>query len=191
MRLILLLAISILGWIGAARADMDAGIEAYRRGDYVAARVAWAPLASNGDPVAQYFLGHLYAKGEGVARDYGKALVLFRTSASQGNSYGQFALGYVLEHGQGVERDAGKAARWYRSAAEQGNLAAQNNLALMYEQGRGVARDYVQAYYWYARGARSSGLGTPRAARNLELLIGKMTRAEIAAAERLLDKWEP
>jgi hypothetical protein len=41
------------------------------------------------------------------------------------------------------------------------------------------------------RGTRSSGLGTAKAASNLERLIGKMTPAEIAAAERLLDKWEP
>jgi TPR repeat protein len=191
VRLILLFAILILGWTGAARADMDAGIEAYKRGDYDTARVAWAPLASAGDPEAQYFLGHLYAKGEGVARDYGKALVLFRTSANQGYPYGQFALGYVYEYGLGVEPEAGEAARWYRSAAKQGNLAAPHNFALMYDQGRGVARNYVQAYYWYVRGARRSGLGTAKAAGNLERLIGKMTSAEIAAAERLLDEWEP
>ncbi len=188
MRYILLFTILISVWTEAVPADMDAGIEAYERGDYGAARAAWAPLASAGDPMAQYFLGHLYAEGQGVARDHGKALVLFRASASQGEPYGQFALGYVYEHGQGIESNAGEAARWYRSAAEQGILPAQNNLALMYEQGRGVARNYIQAYYWYARGARSSGLNPTKAAGNLERLIGKMTPAEIAAAERLLDK---
>ncbi len=188
MRVIILFTILISVWTGAVPADMDAGIEAYERGDYGAARAAWAPLASAGDPMAQYFLGHLYAKGQGIARDHGKALVLFRASASQGEPYGQFALGYVYEHGQGIESNAGEAARWYRSAAEQGILPAQNNLALMYEQGRGVARNYVQAYYWYVRGARSSGLNPTKAAANLERLIGKMTPAEIAAAERLLDK---
>ena len=191
MRLFLLFAVAILGWTGAARADLDAGIAAYKRGDYGTARVAWAPLASTGDPVAQYFLGHLYAKGQGVDRDQGKALVLFRASAAAGDPYGQFALGFVYEHGQGVEPNAGEAARWYRSAAEQGNLAAQNNLALMYAQGLGVARNYVQAYYWYARSARGPGLDPTRAAGNLGRLIDQMTPAEIAAAERLLDTWEP
>jgi TPR repeat protein len=191
MRQILLLAIFILGWTVAARADMDAGIEAYRRGDYAAAWEAWTQLASAGDPAAQYFLGHLYAKGEGVVRDHGKALVLFRVSAGLGDPYGQFALGYVYEHGQGVEQDAGEAVRWYWAAAEQGSLAAQNNLALMYEQGRGVPRNYAQAYYWYALGARGSGLDPTKAAGNLERLIGKMTPAEIATAARLLDELEP
>lgn len=191
MRRFLLLAMLILAWTGAARADMEAGIEAYKRGDYGAARAAWAPLATAGDPEAQYFLGHLYANGQGVGRDPGKALILFRASALQGDPYGQFALGYVYEHGQGVEPDAGEAAHWYRAAAAQGNLAAQNNLALMYEQGRGVARNYVQAYYWYARGAHGSGLDPTKAAGNLARLTGKMTPVERAEAERLLDEWEP
>lgn len=191
VRQFLLLVILIVAWSGAARADMDAGIEAYKRGDYAAAWEAWTPLASAGDPTVQYFLGHLYAKGEGVARDHGKALVLFRASASQGDTYGQFALGYVYENGQGVEQDAGEAVRWYRVAADRGNLAAQNNLALMYEQGRGVARNYAQAYYWYARGTYGSGLNPAKAVVNLEHLLGKMTSAEIAAAERLLEEWKP
>jgi hypothetical protein len=191
VRRILLFTMLILAWTGAARADMEAGIEAYKRGDYDAARAAWAPLATAGDPEAQYFLGHLYANGQGVGRDTGKALILFRASARQGDPYGQFALGYVYEHGQGVEPDAGEAVRWYRAAAAQGNLAAQNNLALMYEQGRGVARNYVQAYYWYARGAHGSGLDPTKAAGNLARLTGKMTPVERAEAERLLDEWEP
>ena len=191
MRLILLFVILTLSWTGAAYADTHAGIEAYKRGDYAAAWEAWAPLASAGDSEAQYFLGHLYAKGEGVAQDYGKALILFRSSANQDYSYGQFALGYVYEYGLGVEPDVSEAARWYRSAAKQGNLAAQNNIALMYDHGRGVARNYVQAYFWYVRSARRSGLGTAKAAGNLERLIGKMTSAEITAAERLLEEWKP
>ncbi len=191
MRQFLLLGILIVAWSGAVYADTHAGIEAYKRGDYAAAWEAWTPLASAGDPTAQYFLGHLYAKGEGVAQNHGKALVLFRASASQGDPYGQFALGYVYEKGQGVEQDAGEAIHWYRTAADRGNLAAQNNLALMYEQGRGVVRNYALAYYWYARGDYGSGFTPAKAVVNLENLIGKMTSSEIAAAEQLLEDWNP
>jgi hypothetical protein len=52
VRLILLFVILILSWTGAARADMDAGIEAYKHGDYDTAQAAWAPLASAGDSEA-------------------------------------------------------------------------------------------------------------------------------------------
>ncbi len=192
---ILLLAMLLVAGTGSALAGMEAGLEAgvaaYKRADYVAARTAWAPLATAGDAAAQYYLGHLYAKGEGVARDPGQALRWFRAAAEQGEPYGQFALGYVYEHGLGAAADLGAAVRWYRAAAAQGNLAARNNLGLMYEQGRGVARDFVRAYAWYARAAAGPGLEPGRAAGNQARLATRMTPAERAAARRLLAEWEP
>ncbi len=188
---ILLLAILLLGGAGSALAGMEDGIAAYKRGDYAAARTAWAPLATNGEAKAQYYLGHLYAKGEGVARDPSQALRWFRAAAEQGEPYGQFALGYVYEHGLGAAPDLAVAVLWYRAAAAQGNLAARNNLGLMYEQGRGVARDNVRAYAWYARAAAGPGLEPGRAVRNQARLAAKMTLAERAAAKRLLAEWDP
>jgi hypothetical protein len=192
---ILLFAILLLGGAGSALADMDAGleagIEAYKRGDYAAARVAWEPMAFDGDARAQYYLGHLHAKGEGVARDLGQAMRWFRAAAEQGEPYGQFALGYVYEHGLGAAPDPAAAVRWYRAAAVQGNLAARNNLGLMYEHGRGVTQDYVRAYAWYARAAAGLGLKPGRAARNQTRLAAMMTADERAAAKRLLANWEP
>ena len=190
---ILLLAILLLGGSGSALAGMeaglDAGIAAYQRGDYVAARAAWAPLASAGDAEAQYYLGNLHAKGEGVARDLGQARHWFHAAAEQGEPYGQFALGYVYERGLGVAPDPAAAVHWYRAAAAQGNLAARNNLGLMYEHGRGVARDTIRAYAWYLRAATGPGLEPGRAARNQARLAATMTAAEHAAARRLLAQW--
>jgi TPR repeat protein len=186
---ILVLAILLLGGAGPALAGTEAGIEAYNRGDYVAARTAWEPLASGGDAQAQYFLGHLYAKGEGVARDPARALHWFRAAAEQGEPYGQFALGHVYEHGLGVAPDLRAAVRWYRAAADQGNQAARNNLGLMFEQGRGVTRDYVRAYAWYTRAAEGPGLDPDRATLNQARLAAMLTPEERAAARRLLAEW--
>ncbi len=170
---------------GAAGADLDDGLGAYKRGDYAAARQVWAPLAETGDREAQYFLGHLYAKGEGVVQDHAEALYWFRAAAAQGDPYGQFALGYMYENGAGVARDDGEAVRWYRVAAEQGNVLAQNNLGLMYEAGRGVPRDYVMAHLWFARAATHAGLDRDKAARNLAQIKAKMTPAQVEAAKHL------
>ncbi len=191
MARVLILIGLILALAGAARAGMDEGLAAYKRGDFGAARAAWAPLAEAGDREAQYFLGNLYAKGAGVAQDHGLALHWFRAAAAQGDPYGQFALGYLFEHGRGVAPDDRAAVRWYRMAAEQGNLAAQNNLGLMYERGRGVPRDYVMAYLWYARAASSLGPDRDKAARNLDQVRRKLTPAQIDAAKRLLKDGAP
>ena len=59
MARVLILIGLILALAGAARAGMDEGLAAYNRGDFGAARAAWAPLAEAGDREAQYFLGHL------------------------------------------------------------------------------------------------------------------------------------
>ncbi len=182
MKCWLVLAFLVLGPGSVAGAGLDDGRMAYQRGDYDAALREWAPLAVTGDREAQYFLGHLYARGEGVARNLARAHFWFRAAALQGDPYGQFALGYMYEHGEGVARDDREAVRWYQAAAKQGNAIAQNNLGYMYERGRGVPLDYVRAYLWYARAASRDGLDRDKAARNLEQVKGKMTPDQITAA---------
>ena len=82
----LALAVVFLSCLTApARAGIDEGLAAYERGDYATALQEWAPLANQGDAEAQYFLGHMYAEGQGVPRQYGKAAVWFRQAAEQDN----------------------------------------------------------------------------------------------------------
>ncbi len=182
----LALAVVFLSCLTApARAGIDEGLAAYERGDYATALQEWAPLANQGDAEAQYFLGHMYAEGQGVPRQYGKAAVWFRQAAEQGNGYGQFALGYLYDKGTGVAQDDAEAARWYRKSAEQGITVAQNNLGSMYEHGRGVPQDYVRAYLWYDLSVSLPSANRSKAVRNLDEIARKMTPAEIAEAQRL------
>ena len=182
----LALAVVFLSCLTApARAGIDEGLAAYERGDYATALQEWAPLANQGDAEAQYFLGHMYAEGQGVPRQNGKAAVWFRQAAEQGNGYGQFALGYLYNKGIGVAQDDAEAARWYRKSAEQGITVAQNNLGIMYEHGRGVPQDYVRAYLWYDLSISLPGADRSKAVRNLDEIARKMTPAEIAEAQRL------
>ncbi len=186
----LALAVVFLSCLTApARAGIDEGLAAYERGDYATALQEWAPLANQGDAEAQYFLGHMYAEGQGVPRQYGKAAVWIRQAAEQGNGYGQFALGYLYDKGIGVAQDDAEAARWYRKSAEQGITVAQNNLGSMYEHGRGVPQDYVRAYLWYDLSVSLPGADRSKAVRNLDEIARKMTPAEIAEAQRLALEW--
>ena len=185
MKRLLLLVFLIFGPVSAAGAGLDDGIAAYMRGDHVAAYREWGPLAEAGNREAQYFLGHLYAEGEGVLPDQAEALHWFHAAAAQGDPYGQFALGFMYENGKGVAQDYSKAAHWYRMAAEQSNVIAQNNLGLMYENGRGVPRDFVMAYVWFALAASLSASEHDKPVRNLEQLSRKMTPDQIATGKRL------
>jgi uncharacterized protein len=75
---------------------------AYGRGDYGAAMRLWRPFADQGDPHAQFNLGLMYSRGQGLAPDYAAAVSLFRKAADQGNASGQSGLGFMYRNGLGV-----------------------------------------------------------------------------------------
>ncbi len=109
--------------------------------------------AEKGEVSAQYFLGLMYANGQGVAKDEVEAVKWYRKAADQGFARAQFNLGVMYADGRGVAKDEVEAVKWYRKAADQGNAGAQLNLGLMYDTGQGVAKDEVEAVKWYRKAA--------------------------------------
>ena len=68
--------------------DFQKGVDAYNRGDYATA-VKWYTLAAEQrDARAQFNLGRMYAKGEGVLQDYVYAHMWWNIAASNGDEYG-------------------------------------------------------------------------------------------------------
>src|ERR1035437_4566743 len=124
---------------GSALADLAAGQQAMKNGDYVTAFKEFLPLAKEGNAVAQLYLGFLYDEGEGVPRDYKEAAKWYRSAAEQGQADAQIYLGMKYEKGEsGFSRDYQEAVKWYRLAAERGNSMAEYLLGYMYLQGFGV-----------------------------------------------------
>ena len=62
--MILLLILVLL--VPASATDLQAGWEAYERGDFEAVLREWRPLAEQGNANAQFNLGIMYQTGEGV-----------------------------------------------------------------------------------------------------------------------------
>jgi hypothetical protein len=124
-----------------ALADLEIGIEAWERGDYVGAYREWKPLAEDGDPLAQYFVGTYCVKME----NYGCAASWYRKAAENGDPYAQHDLGSLYALGLGVPKSDGEAARWYRLAAEQDHPMAQYNLGASYFHGEGVEQSFTRA----------------------------------------------
>ena len=122
---------------------------AYHKGDYAQAIEIFRPLAAQGNPGAQAYLGLMYVSGEGVTQDYQEAVKWSRLAAAQENAGAQFNLGWMYEHGRGVTQDHQEALKWYRLAAAQGDAPAQTNIGVMYHNGDGVTRDYQEAVKWY------------------------------------------
>jgi TPR repeat protein/uncharacterized RDD family membrane protein YckC len=128
-------------------------VDVYDKGDFVQASKLFQSLAEQGDMFAQFNLGVMYTKGQGLAQDYNQAVDWFRKAAEQGLAGAQFRLGSAYDNGRGVAQDYKQAFDWYIKAAEQGNAGAQNNLGSMYDKGLGVVQDYKQAVVWYRKAA--------------------------------------
>ena len=76
---VLLVVLAAPAWAG-----WNEGVLAYFRGDYATAFREMKPLAEQGHASAQYNLGIMYEKGQGVPQDYAEAVKLFRKAAEQG-----------------------------------------------------------------------------------------------------------
>jgi uncharacterized protein len=104
-----------------ALADFEAGLDAYKKGDYVTAAKEWRPLADDGSAAAQLNIGLLYLDGKGVPQDYGEAVTWLRRSAEQDNTEAQHDLGALYGTGLGVKRDYVQAYKWMNICAAKGH----------------------------------------------------------------------
>ena len=143
-------------------------------------------LAEQGNAVAQYNLGFRYANGDGVPQDNAEAERWYRLAAYQGHADAQYSLGLMYQLGYGVPEEDAEAERWYRPAADQGHADAQYSLGTLYAGGEGVPEDHVLAYMWFNL---SAAQGHERARSNKDLFEQRMTREQIAEAQRLSREW--
>ncbi|MDH5512528.1 MAG: sel1 repeat family protein [Gammaproteobacteria bacterium] len=126
------------------------GVRAFNANQFTRARELWLPLAESGDVRAQYAIGRLYEKGNGVERDLETAISWYQKAADRGHADSEYRLAVGYAYGMGIARDEAKALSWLRRAANHGQKRAQKVLAQAYKEGRlGLAADPEQAQYWY------------------------------------------
>jgi TPR repeat protein len=101
----------------AEAATFRQGVSAFNREEYVLASQIFFPLAEQGDPAAQAYLGFMFETGRGVPRNYTEAAMWYRRSAEQGDSLAQYSLGLLYDKGQGVPQDIVEANKWLNLSA--------------------------------------------------------------------------
>lgn len=119
--------------------------------------------ARNGNALAMYDLGRIYADGLGVDIDaeqsnvwYTKAFEAFcmlESSDAKHKTYLQYRIGKMFDAGLGTEQDYAKAADWYSKAVKADHKHAEYSLAGLYCRGNGVEQDFAQAFSLYKRSA--------------------------------------
>ena len=161
--------------------------------DYAQAAKWYRKAADQGHVMALATVGYLHTEdfnehreGSGILQDEVEAAIWYRRAAEAGDADCQIDLGRQYYYGKHVTQDYEEAAEWFRKAADQGDDHAQNFLGDMYRYGQGVLQDYVMAYMLY--NVASAG-GSDSAGKKRDRVAKKMTREQVAEAQRLAREW--
>src|SRR5580704_13548149 len=113
---------------GHAYAQANLSFRYYAASDFLEA-FAWCQRAADSNLAwAEYNLGLMYRKGEGVQQSDTEAAHWYRRAATQDFPEAQQKLADLYYFGQGVPLSYATAAAWYRKAADLGNAEAQFQL---------------------------------------------------------------
>ena len=143
-------------WIPVATGstNSDGRVTDLLPGFYDKERLCWTLAAEQGYPDAQYNLGIMYAKGDGIEQSDKKAIELYKMAAKRGNADAQFNLGqYYFQGIYGLTQSSKRAINFFSLAAEQGHAEAQCNLGVMYANGDGIETSYSKAREWWTKAA--------------------------------------
>jgi hypothetical protein len=103
--LILICLLILLPTSSVGADQLKDGIDAYFKGNNTQAISLLRPLAEQGNEEAQYHLGVMYQKGQGLQQDYTQAALWYRKAAEQGDTMAQAALSNLYVTGRGVPQD--------------------------------------------------------------------------------------
>ena len=128
--------------------------------DFQEAMRLFCQEAEQGNALAMYDLGRMWADGFGVEADpdaakewYRKALDAFLSAEKKlperKKTYLQYRIGKMYLAGLGTEQDYETAALWLERAAEKSHKCAQYTLAGLYAKGQGVEKDLKHAFALY------------------------------------------
>lgn len=112
LSVVLMAALALGASVSLARADLQAGVDAYYEGNFAVALENLRPEADAGDPVAQYFLGEMHLRGKGVDQNFEQAAAWYEKAAVGGHADAQSAIGSLEMLGLGVARHPTSGYFW-------------------------------------------------------------------------------
>lgn len=98
--------------------QFDDACDAVERGDYETGFKLMLAVAERGFATAQFFLGDMYIKGQGVPQDGAQAMKWLRLAAEQGDSVMQWSVGQFCAYGSGVPQNLIEGYMWLSLAAD-------------------------------------------------------------------------
>lgn len=108
------------------------GVEQFDRKNYASARQSFRTAADQGYAMAQFNLGLMYHRGDGVPQDNDQAMQWFCKAADQDFDQAhraQYCVGALYLIGSGAQQDYQKARYWFNLAAGNGDEDAKKALS--------------------------------------------------------------
>lgn len=129
------------------------GLAHINRGEFQAALPLIEAAAGAHYSEAEFTLGLMHLRGDGVPRDFQKAGLWFGRAAAAGHSRARYDLGAMFRNGEGVPVNREAAKTLFRMSAQAGYaLAAQELSKLYFEEG-----DLVNAGKWQEFARKAGG----------------------------------
>lgn len=143
--------------------------------DYESAAAWFSRAVSAGHKYAQYSLGGLYYRGQGVTQNYSQAFNLYQRSAEQGNPYASYEMAKMYRDGIGVAANAEHSERCFEQAfsgfcrleAQSHDDKLQYRLGQMLHTGTGTGKDDRAAEAYWERAAQLGNV-------NAQYALGKL-----------------
>lgn len=131
-------------------AQLKAGIEFAKSGDYQNAYDSFKKSCKGGNPSGCFAIGTMYATGKGVDTNIRRAKKYYEIGCSAGDPTSCTNLAMLYNDDKTATKDDKElAAQYYMSACEGGDAIACNNLGFMYANGDGMAKDFFTAIKYY------------------------------------------
>lgn len=150
-----------------AFADLQEGINAFEKKQYLTAFKNLKSLAENGNAEAQFIIGQMYFMSQpDFERDMGKAIHWFTQASNLGKYEAMDMLGVLLRYGVfDAPKDPEWAAYWQKKAfikkklqSENGDIQALADAGRDLFDGTGVAKNETEGFAWIEEAARQNNI---------------------------------
>jgi TPR repeat protein len=152
-----------------------------------------AEIAEEGSPELQCYVGiglmyPMYPTNCFWLKNVDQGVKMLRKAADKGLAQAQCELALLYQGHPEWENEPNESLKWFCLAANQGHVESQIQLSDKYADGAGVPLDDVLAYMWANLAAVS---GNEIARKKRSDLTEKMSKEQVAEAQRLCRDWRP
>lgn len=105
--------------------------------------------AKYGNNEANFELGKIYFKGEGIKRDLNEAVKYFTRASSSGHISAKYNLGVIYANKSYKEFNYLKAFDIFSELSSLGHAASKYKMGIFLLYGLGVDKDYKKAFKWF------------------------------------------